>query len=229
MEQKTKKKHHFAAFAILILLIFSAVTVYAYKFPVTMELFDKEVNKILSSAEIEENCTVFSDFSSFAAKIVNGAIYWYEVIKENLSGTFDDSKQIPAFIISSAADFPIKSKNITSLFGERINPVSGKSEIHSGIDIASPDGTEIHTAWPGTIKETGFDEIYGNYIVIEHSPEFYTRYCHLSEISVNENDFVNIDIGIGKAGNTGWSTGSHLHFEVEIDGTKIDPMECFGL
>ena len=74
-----------------------------------------------------------------------------------------------------------------------------------------------------------FDEIYGNYIVVEHSDGFLTKYCHLSKITANENDYVFANDKIGEVGSTGRSTGNHLHFEVIIEGRKIDPMECFDI
>lgn len=229
MEQKIKKKHHYFLSVFVIILIFAAESFYAYKFPATMELLDKEVNEVFSLTEKEEKCTFFSEFSSFAGKIINGTEYWIEVIKDNIEGKFENTKKISAFIISSAAKFPLENKNITSEFGKRTNPVSGKAEIHSGIDIAAAEGSNVFPAWPGKIIKTGYDEIYGNYVLIEHADGFFSKYCHLSGILMKENDFVNIATAIGKAGNTGWSTGSHLHFEVEIDGIKIDPLECFAI
>ena len=71
--------------------------------------------------------------------------------------------------------------------------------------------------------------IYGKYIIMEHSKGFFTKYCHLSEITVKKGDFVLSGSKIGEAGSTGRSTGSHLHFEVIIDGRNIDPKECFEL
>ena len=75
----------------------------------------------------------------------------------------------------------------------------------------------------------GTDEIYGNYIVIKHSNSLLTRYCHLSEISVEMGDRVEARMKIGEAGSTGQSTGSHLHFEVIACGSVVDPQNCLSI
>ncbi|MBR5872495.1 MAG: M23 family metallopeptidase, partial [Oscillospiraceae bacterium] len=152
--------------------------------------------------------------------------YYFELIEENLKGSFEEIKPISEFIITSAAKFPVESKNITSTFGKREDPFLKNESYHNGIDISAPLGSDICSAWPGIILETSFDEIYGNYVIIEHSEEFFTKYCHLSKICAEEKNFVNAGEKIGEAGSTGRSTGSHLHFEVIINGINIDPKEC---
>ncbi len=229
MEQKVKKKHHYFLSLLLFLAAFAGITYYACSFPVTMELLDNEINKIILKTNDESDFSFFSDFSEFANDIVNEAIYIAEIIKNNIDGIFGEIKPITGFIFTSAGNFPLDNINITSEYGERINPITDNEEIHNGIDIASPEGADIYSLWPGTVSETGYDNIYGNYIIIEHSEDFFTKYCHLSKISVNLNDFINFGEIIGKTGSTGYSTGSHLHLEVVIDGINIDPMECFDL
>ena len=70
-------------------------------------------------------------------------------------------------------------------------------------------------------------EIYGNYILIKHSDIFFTKYCHLLSSNVSENEIVKIGECIGKAGKSGWTTGSHLHFEIIKNNKNIDPMKLF--
>ena len=150
-------------------------------------------------------------------------------IINNIENNYEENGKLPLVVFSCSADFPVETNLITSDFGSRKDPFSGKEDIHTGIDIAAEEGSDVVAAWPGKIMETGFDDIYGNYIIIEHSNDFYTKYCHLSKICVEENEYVLAKEKIGEAGNTGRSTGSHLHFEVMVDGVKIDPMECFEL
>ena len=154
-------------------------------------------------------------------------LYLIDIIKWNTEEKNFDTSPLPVAVITNAASFPSEGKTVTSGFGERINPISDNPEKHLGIDIAAPMGSGIFAAWPGKIEETGFDNIYGNYIVIKHSKNFYTRYCHLSKITCEEEDFIKAKDKIGEAGSTGFSTGSHLHFEVIVDGIHIDPKECF--
>ena len=88
----------------------------------------------------------------------------------------------------------------------------------------SHDGAAIYVL--GTHTES---EIYGNYIVIMHSRSLFTRYCHLSEISAGFGKFVSAGEAIGRAGSTGWATGSHLHFEIIAGGNAVDPRKCFEI
>ena len=192
-----------------------------------MELLDRKVNDMFSKTDTESNFEFFSDFSDFSNKTINKIIYYIEIIKDNIDNIYEETKMISGFIFTSAGKYPLEDINITSKYGERINPITYKSEIHKGIDIASPEGTDIYSLWPGTVSEIGGDDIYGNFIVIEHSYGFYTKYCHLSKILVKINDFINAGNTIGETGSTGYSTGSHLHLEVIVEGVKIDPMECF--
>ena len=226
MEHKQKRKYIFLKFIGAVLAL-SLLGFYAYCFPVTMELLDGKVNEIISFAGGDFSVSVFSDFSVFVRKTVENARYYYEIIKGNLENEFFDTSPLPVAILSCAAEFPVENGKITSEFGKREDPFSGKTDSHSGMDIAAAFGSSIFSAWPGEITETGFDEIYGKYVVVEHSEGFFTKYCHLSKVCASEGDFASAGEKIGEAGSTGRSTGSHLHFEVEIGGRKIDPMECF--
>jgi len=224
-----KKQHHFSGtiITILIFLIFSFIVAYfAQDFaPVA----DRFVNKVFASAGKDITCTFFYDYSCFAKGTVETVSNFIEAIKENFGKKNDEIKNISPVIFTCAAKSPVNSENVTSNFGDRINPISNKAEKHTGIDIAAGYGEEIMAAWPGNIYETGEDEIYGKYIVVRHSKDFFTKYCHLSEVVVNKDDFVLVGEEIGKVGDSGWATGSHLHFEVIVEGNYVDPRECLDI
>lgn len=152
-------------------------------------------------------------------------IYRLEVIKDNILGKWDDVKEIPSVNITSGAFSPCVGTTVTSDFGNRISPVTEKAEFHKGVDIALSEGSDIFSAWPGTVKEAGYNEIDGNYIVVLHSENFSTKYAHLSEISKRNGEYVSAGEKIGEAGKTGWATGSHLHFEILVEEKNIDPKE----
>ena len=228
MENEQKRKHVFLKLIILILIIFGLV-LYAGVFPVTMKLIDKKVSAFLTICKVEREFSAFSEFSSVSQKILNKAEYWFEIIKENVEEEKFESGKVSEVLLTCAANFPAEKVKITSCFGIRKDPFSNLEDFHSGIDIAAEKGSEVSAAWPGKITATGFDNIYGKYIIIEHSKEFFTKYCHLSEITVKEGNFVDVSEKIGEVGSTGRSTGNHLHFEVIIDGRNIDPKECFEL
>ena len=229
-ETKEHTKKHYLRDLVIFLLIFAAASfACAYFSDDFAPVADAFANKILETVHKDASCTFFSDYNRFAKETVNDAIYFIEILKEKFIKDEDAGRDIPSVIFTCAASFPLESTTVTSDFGDRTNPISNKEEIHTGIDIAAGYGTPVTAAWPGNVYETGEDEIYGKYILIRHANNFFTKYCHLSEISVDENDFVLAGEEIGKTGDSGWATGSHLHFEVIVEGHYIDPKECLEL
>jgi len=95
---------------------------------------------------------------------------------------------------------------------------------HYGLDIANKTGTPIYAADAGTIELVGWGKGYGNQVVINHGGGKKTRYAHLSKIYVGRGQSVGKGESIGAMGSTGWSTGSHLHFEVIINNSKYNPL-----
>ncbi len=117
---------------------------------------------------------------------------------------------------------------VTSGYGIRRDPFSHRLRLHRGIDIAAPAGTEIRAARGGTVVFAGYDQGYGNSVVVQHPEGFQTRYAHLGSASVKAGDPVASDQVLGVVGNTGHSTGPHLHFEVIRNGERIDPGETMA-
>ena len=115
---------------------------------------------------------------------------------------------------------------ITSRYGYRTNPISGKYGLHTGLDIAADEGTNIVAAYNGVIKDTGYGTKKGNYVLMEHSDGTKTLYCHCSEILVDEGTVIRAGETIALVGSTGWSTGPHLHFEIHNkNGWSFDPLD----
>ncbi len=113
---------------------------------------------------------------------------------------------------------------ITSSFGVRIHPVFNTEKMHNGVDIDSQIGMPIKASISGKVIETGEDSLNGKYIKIENG-QYLTIYAHCSLINVKEDDFVKQGDIIGEVGDTGLTSGPHLHFEVHENGTPIDPVE----
>ena len=128
-----------------------------------------------------------------------------------------------AVTVSQEAVTPVQGK-VTSGFGYRIHPITGRRSFHTGIDLAAPEGTPIAASYAGTVQETGFTSGRGKYILLSHSDNLQTLYCHLSEIQVETGDTVDAGGTIGLVGTTGMSTGPHLHFELRVDGIRCDPV-----
>lgn len=118
---------------------------------------------------------------------------------------------------------PIRRGVITSEFGYRIHPIEGHMSFHNGLDIAAPHGTDVMAAKEGTVTAAGNSDQLGKYIVISHKSGHSTIYGHLSEIAVRVSQVVRSGTVIGAVGNTGISTGPHLHFEIRQEGEAKDP------
>lgn len=121
------------------------------------------------------------------------------------------------------------SDYVTSFFGTRLHPILGVYKIHTGIDIGAGYGTAVLAAADGMVSTTAYDAGgYGNYIIIDHGNGNMTLYAHMSQLNVGEGQTVTQGQRIGLVGSTGMSTGPHLHFEVYVGGTRIDPLLYFS-
>lgn len=116
-------------------------------------------------------------------------------------------------------------KRVSDLYGWRVHPISKVVTLHHGIDFAIPTGTDILVTADGKVSRSGWRSGYGNQITINHGYGFKTRYAHLSKINVKKGDKVECGDIIGISGNTGISTGPHLHYEIVRNGRPIDPMK----
>ena len=113
---------------------------------------------------------------------------------------------------------------ITSSFGYRVHPIFGRVIGHTGIDIGIDEGTLVHAADGGTVVGAGWYSGYGYTVVIDHGNGMSTLYAHNSAVNVSEGQSVSKGQVVAYSGNTGNSTGPHLHFEVRVNGDPVDPM-----
>lgn len=131
---------------------------------------------------------------------------------------------------SGLTTWPVPSGNtITSRFGNRVHPVSGEVRFHSGIDIdgyGNDDGP-IVAAGSGTVITAASNGGYGNYVIIDHGDYTQTLYAHMSGIAVSQGTYVSAGQTIGFLGHTGVATGTHCHFEVIVNGSRVDPESYF--
>ena len=116
---------------------------------------------------------------------------------------------------------------ISSYYGYRKNPNTGAEELHRGVDIAVPTGTVVYAAHDGTVIEAAYDSYYGNYVVITNSKGYTTKYAHMDSLTVSTGQSVKKGDTVGKSGNTGSSTGSHLHIECLYNGEYYNPLFYF--
>jgi murein DD-endopeptidase MepM/ murein hydrolase activator NlpD len=120
---------------------------------------------------------------------------------------------------------PVKAYTYTSGYGVRYDPFTGDTAMHKGVDLAGPVGEPIHAAADGVVVDARYHPGgYGKYVEIDHGAGIVTRYGHMSRIDVKKGDRIARGEQIGGMGSTGRSTGSHLHYEVLIDGRQVNPM-----
>lgn len=125
--------------------------------------------------------------------------------------------------------WPTRSFSITSGYGNRRDPFTGRTTFHAGIDIAGKTGDPVFAAGDGTVDETGSDPTRGRYIVIAHRNKLRSLYLHLQDIEVEAGDEVKRGTRIGTLGSSGRSTGPHLHFGIERDGESVNPLDYLEL
>lgn len=125
---------------------------------------------------------------------------------------------------------PISEKYLRAMasgYGYRRDPIYGTTKFHEGMDFSSPVGTPVYATGDGRVTSAAWNSGYGNLVEIDHGYSYTTRYAHLSEISVRSGQQVKRGDLIGKVGNTGKSTGSHLHYEVRLRGVPQNPVNYY--
>lgn len=150
--------------------------------------------------------------------------YRYQSLEDNSVDYFDqDGKSIRQFLLRN----PVPNGRLTSGFGMRRHPILGFSRMHTGTDWAAPRGTPIIATGNGVVEKAGWASGYGNQTIIRHANGYETSYNHQSAIAKGVREGARITQGqvIGYVGSTGASTGSHLHYELIVNGTKVDAMK----
>jgi hypothetical protein len=133
-------------------------------------------------------------------------------------------------LLTRPAIQPVDNKNLNrtaSGYGERIQPFSGTKFFHKGMDFTAPIGTKIYATGDGVVLERGVVPGFGNRIVIDHGYGYQTLYAHMDELSVVKGARVTRGQVIGTVGNTGISTGPHLHYEVHKNGKAVNPINYY--
>lgn len=125
--------------------------------------------------------------------------------------------------------WPSDSTYITSVQGPRTHPVTGEYKNHGGTDIGASYGSAIYAADGGTVATVGYDANgYGNYVMINHGNGVQTLYAHMSSVAVSQGQSVSQGQVIGYVGSTGLSTGPHLHYEMYVDGSRVNPENYYS-
>lgn len=157
------------------------------------------------------------DFIGQAIPEISGYFKDKETVEEEGENKTDASE----FILES---LPVEG-TITSEFGKRTHPSTGKEDNHTGIDIDAKVGTEVKMVFDGVVEDLSEDKSLGLMLVIDHGNGYKTKYAHLSKINVEKGASIKKGDIIALTGNTGTTTGPHLHFEVEVGDSAVNPLE----
>ena len=181
------------------------------KFQIMYEVFIDKNNKVIETGEI-----------LFANLILSGqdnSLYYFD--KENVEGHYDkNGKSIQKALMKT----PINGARLSSSYGMRKHPIDGFNKMHRGTDFAAPKGTPIMASGNGIVKKAGWCGGGGNCVKIRHNSTYETIYAHMSKFARGIKKGVRVKQGqtIGYVGSTGKSTGPHLHYEVVVNGKKVN-------
>lgn len=186
---------------------------------------EAEVDKVIAEISSQE-----SQLKSMEAELNRAAAALDSQIKDLERQMSAQINNVPS---ESGFLWPLNGSinTLSSLYGNRKDPISGKADNHTGIDIPAARGTPIYAAKSGvvitSVYGSGSSWSYGNYVVISHSDGTSTLYAHMSSRAVSKGQTVKQGDVIGYVGTTGRSTGNHLHFEVRVNGQRTDPLYYF--
>lgn len=139
------------------------------------------------------------------------------------SGSRETAEVLSMFSSDAKITLPVHGR-ISSRFGSRVDPISGENAVHRAVDIAVSEGTRVGAAWDGIVTQAGSASKKGIYVWMVHRNGCETLYCHLSEITVKKGDVIRAGETIAYSGNTGYSTGPHLHFGIRKNGEMVNPL-----
>jgi murein DD-endopeptidase MepM/ murein hydrolase activator NlpD len=171
----------------------------------------KEKEKVLSSLEKEKD-----QYEKALDELERDSKSLEKIIRDLQSSNPGKKAVTGAFI------WPVQSR-ISSDYGMRIHPILKTKRMHTGIDLPAAKGTTIKAAQSGSVIYSGWMGAYGQVVVLDHGGGISTMYAHQSSISVSLGQEVKQGSKVGAVGSTGWSTGPHLHFEVRVNGSPVNP------
>ena len=181
------------------------------RFQIMFEVYKDENNKVQETGNIL--------FANLNLSGENNPLYYFD--KEGSEGHYDKSgKSVKKALMKT----PINGARLSSPFGMRKHPIDGFNKMHRGTDFAAPLGTPIMASGDGVVKKAGWCGGGGNCIVIKHNSTYQTVYAHMSKFASGIRNGIRVKQGqtIGFVGSTGKSTGPHLHYEVIVNGKKIN-------
>lgn len=208
----------------------------------TLEKKEEEKQQLIAKyyAEIEESDDISEEQEKLLVELATkraslekeknklkaAQVYTYKRKKSSSSSASSGSSSGGFQGNGGSMGLPVNGARLSSGYGSRIHPITGKRKTHTGIDLAAPQGTDIHAAEGGVVIVAEWWSGYGNTVIIDHGDNVWTLYGHIRNggIKVEKGQQVKRGEKIAEVGSTGNSTGPHCHFEVRINGNPVDPM-----
>ena len=193
---------------------------FQHKYISLKESYNSMVAK--ASQELLENQEGYENLCTRLVYEKEGALGPFECKRPDVTELDFEDKRLREFIANIPDLIPLRG-SFTSTFGWRPNPINGKPRMHHGIDIAARVGSAIRASADGLVMKIAQTHDYGKFIEVNHGNGIVTRYAHTKNILVKEKERVQKGMIIGTVGMTGRTTGPHLHYEIIINGTRVDP------
>ena len=197
--------------------------IYGFQVDFQRDIRKKDSFQIMYEILVDDNGRVIETgniiFANLKLSGENNSLYYFD--KEGSKGHYDKSgKSVQKALMKT----PINGARLSSPFGMRKHPIDGFNKMHRGTDFAAPMGTPIMASGNGVVKKAGWCGGGGNCVVIKHNSTYQTVYAHMSKFAVGIRNGVRVKQGqtIGYVGSTGKSTGPHLHYEVIVNGKKVN-------
>ncbi len=204
-------------------IIIEFARIYGFQVDFQRDIRKKDKFQIMYEAFVDENERLIESGNILFANLIlsgeDNSLYYYD--GENNSGHYDkNGKSVRKALMKT----PINGARLSSPFGMRKHPIDGFNKMHKGTDFAAPTGTPIMASGSGVVKKAGWCGGGGNCIVIKHNSTYQTIYAHMSKFAKGIRGGVRVKQGqtIGYVGSTGKSTGPHLHYEVLINGKRVN-------
>jgi murein DD-endopeptidase MepM/ murein hydrolase activator NlpD len=207
-------------------IIDDLIRIYSYDVDFQRKVQPGDSFEVLYAGEEETPAADSRNDVLFATLTVGGEtkkFYRFQSPDDGLVDYYDEAgKSAKKFLVRK----PVAEGIMRSSFGIRRHPILGYTKMHTGVDWAAPTGTPIYAAGNGTIEKAGWESGYGKFVLIRHNNGYETAYGHMSAFArgIDEGTRVRQGQVIGFVGSTGLSTGSHVHYEIRVNGRFVDPM-----
>ncbi len=166
-----------------------------------------------------ESADYTPSFVRFAQKVAE--VFSVDVLAQSAP----EGASLVAFTAQETTALPVETYYISSAYGWREDPFSGEWTFHYGVDCAAAEGEAVYAVMAGVVESNVYSTSYGNCIRVRHTDGTVSLYAHLQYAFAREGEVVAAGQQIGTVGQTGWATGAHLHLEIIVDGTNLDPTQ----